>query len=303
MKKQIQSTIRFFLAVAVLVLGNTSLLAAGDLQPFANAIYIPSKANDGDSFMVAAGGKTIHLRLYFVDCPESSISARYDARRVREQARYFGLPDAIRAVDFGKRAAEFVRSLLAEPFTVHTAFANAPGRSAIGRIYGFVTTADGDDLASLLVQKGLARAHGVGRRTPDGISQEEMRARHNDFETSAMLKRVGIWADSNPDRIAELRALERSEAENLKALERRFSETQIESGTLNLNTATRQELQLIKGIGPVMAEKIVNGRPYQTVDELREVDGIGPKRFEEFSQYFVIEPEPNQPDPPADPAP
>lgn len=303
MKKPFPFDIRFFLAIAVLVLGNVSLLLAGDLQSFTNATCIPSEANDGDSFMVSAGGETHHLRLYYVDCPESSVTAQYDARRVREQARYFGLPDAILAVDFGKQAADFVRLRLAEPFTVHTAFANAPGRSAIGRIYGFVTTADGDDLASLLVQSGLARAHGVGRLTPDGISQEEMRARYSDFEISAMLKRVGIWAESNPDRIAELRALERAEADALKALEHRLNEAQLESGTLNLNTATRQELQLIKGIGPVMAEKIVNGRPYQSIDDLRKVDGIGSKRFEQFSQYFVIEAEQNQPDPLANTAP
>ena len=36
---------------------------------------------------------------------------------------------------------------LAKPFTVHTAFADARGDGKHKRIYGFVTTADGEDLA------------------------------------------------------------------------------------------------------------------------------------------------------------
>ena len=80
------------------------------------------------------------------------------------------------------------------------------GRSASGRIYAFVTTADGDDLARLLVQHGLARAYGMGRQTPDGTSREEQIQRLRDLEVAAAMKKLGIWAESNPDKIVELRA-------------------------------------------------------------------------------------------------
>ncbi|OQX90680.1 MAG: hypothetical protein B6D58_09750 [candidate division Zixibacteria bacterium 4484_95] len=37
---------------------------------------------------------------------------------------------------------------------------------------------------------------------------------------------------------------------------------------LDLNTATKKELQSIKGIGPILAKRIIAGRPYKTVDDL-----------------------------------
>lgn len=37
---------------------------------------------------------------------------------------------------------------------------------------------------------------------------------------------------------------------------------------ININTASSSELDTLPGIGPVTAEKIINGRPYQTLSEL-----------------------------------
>ena len=55
-------------------------------------------------------------------------------------------------------------------------------------------------------------------------------------------------------------------------------------GTLNLNTADTETLQALPGIGPALAERIVAYRlehgPFQTVEDLRQVPGIGTKRWE-----------------------
>jgi len=288
MKRFIQSTIRFLFVVAVLMFGGILPSFSADLQMFSNGRLINDPANDGDSFLVEANGKSFHVRLYFVDCPETSISFKSDAQRVREQTRYFGLISAERTIHFGNEAKFFVERILAKPFTLYTDFASALGRSPKGRMYGFITTADGNDLASLLVKNGFARTHGVGRKTPAGTSRDEMFEILRDMEISAILKHIGIWSESDPDRIAELRAKQRSEDQELKELQSQVKKAPSPQSLLDLNTASKKELQSIKGIGPVLAERIIVGRPYRTVDDLLKVKGIGPKILETIRPYFLI---------------
>jgi competence protein ComEA len=279
---------RSLFLTAILMFGGIFPSYAADLQRFYNAQLINNPANDGDSFLVKANGKSFHVRLYFVDCPETSISSNSDAQRVREQTRYFGLSDAARTIHFGNEAKTFVERILAKPFTVYTAFVSALGRSAKGRIYGFIITSDGNDLASLLVKNGFARTHGVGRETPNVITHNEMVQRLRDLETSAMIKRIGIWSESDPDRIAELRAKQRSEERELQELQNQVKKVKSPQGLLDLNTATEKELQSIKGIGPVLAARIIAGHPYKSVDDLLKVKGIGQKKLEKIRPYFVV---------------
>ena len=41
-----------------------------------------------------------------------------------------------------------------------------------------------------------------------------------------------------------------------------------QNGTVNINFATQSELESLSGVGPVTAQKIISGRPYQTLEEL-----------------------------------
>ena len=288
MRRLIKFIIVSLFSIAILFFGGISPSYSADFQIFSNASLIDNPSNDGDSFLVEANGKRFHVRLYYVDCPETSTSSKSDARRVREQTRYFGLSDAARTIHFGNEAKTVVEHVLLKAFTVHTAFASALGRSSKGRVYGFITTADGNDLASLLIKNGFARTYGMGRKTPNGVSRNEMIERLRDLEISAMLKRIGIWSESDPDRIAELRAKQRSEEYELQELQNRVKKAKPPQGLLNLNTATGKELQSIKGIGPVLAERIIAGRPYKTVDDLIKVKGIAQKKLEKIRPYFVI---------------
>jgi hypothetical protein len=52
---------------------------ADDLQMFSNVLLMDNPANDGDSFHLDASGKYIHVRLYFVDCPEVYVGSKSDA--------------------------------------------------------------------------------------------------------------------------------------------------------------------------------------------------------------------------------
>ncbi|MFB4282215.1 helix-hairpin-helix domain-containing protein [Nonomuraea sp. MTCD27] len=55
---------------------------------------------------------------------------------------------------------------------------------------------------------------------------------------------------------------------------------------LDLNTATADQLEQLPGVGEVLAARIIEFRTsrggFTTVDQLREVSGIGPRKFEEI---------------------
>ena len=61
---------------------------------------------------------------------------------------------------------------------------------------------------------------------------------------------------------------------------------------VNLNTASALELQQVPGIGPATADKILKMRksygPFKSVDDLRAIKGIGPKRMEKMRKYITV---------------
>ena len=61
---------------------------------------------------------------------------------------------------------------------------------------------------------------------------------------------------------------------------------------MNVNTATAEELQQVRGIGPVIAERIIQYREengnFETLDDLANVRGIGGSRFQQVKEQLVI---------------
>jgi competence ComEA-like helix-hairpin-helix protein len=58
---------------------------------------------------------------------------------------------------------------------------------------------------------------------------------------------------------------------------------------VNVNTATRPELEKLPGIGRVLAERIIAGRPYKAVDDLKKVEGMGEKTFATIKPLVTVE--------------
>jgi competence protein ComEA len=65
-----------------------------------------------------------------------------------------------------------------------------------------------------------------------------------------------------------------------------------QSQTVNLNTATADQLDALPGIGPALAQRIVTYREqhggFRTVDELQKVPGIGPSKFAQLKDLVSV---------------
>ena len=61
---------------------------------------------------------------------------------------------------------------------------------------------------------------------------------------------------------------------------------------ININTASSEELQTLKGIGPVKAQAIIDYRNekgfFRSVEELINVSGIGPKTLEKIRDKITV---------------
>ena len=68
---------------------------------------------------------------------------------------------------------------------------------------------------------------------------------------------------------------------------------------LNLNTATKEELIALPGIGPAKAQAILDYRNahggFKSIEELKDVKGIGAKRFEKLKGELTVAGTPSKP--------
>ncbi len=64
------------------------------------------------------------------------------------------------------------------------------------------------------------------------------------------------------------------------------------SGLININTATQDELESLPGIGPVIAQRIIDHRqqysPFQSKEAIMDVKGIGPATFERVKDLITV---------------
>ena len=96
---------------------------------------------------------------------------------------------------------------------------------------------------------------------------------------------------------AELAGSETKGAENIPeqgdaSASQYRSQAQANDGKININLADAATLQMIPGIGPSKAERILEYRettgPFQNIEDIKNVSGIGNKTFENIREYLCV---------------
>ena len=266
------------------------VLGGEELRKFPGCTLVPTEWADGDSFSVRfPDGKQQTIRLYGADCIEMHVNGDdSNARRLRDQRRYFGIDDILTAKSFGENAKSETQRLLAKPFTVHTTFADGRGDGRFDRVYGFVETAEGKDLSAWLISQGMARAFGVVRQLPDGTSGNEWREQLADLELIAARTGRGAWAKTDWEKLPKIRKEARDETAELETA--KGTQKAVEGNPIDINHSSRDELMTLPGIGEKTANAIIEARPYTALEDLTRAAGIGAATFGKIKPFLTISP-------------
>lgn len=63
-------------------------------------------------------------------------------------------------------------------------------------------------------------------------------------------------------------------------------------GKININTASKEKLMSLSGIGDVYAERIIEYRSkkqFTAIEEIKNIEGIGDKTFEKIKDFIIVD--------------
>jgi len=119
---------------------------------------------------------------------------------------------------------------------------------------------------------------------------------------------VGHWRRHHPDLVDRIERLDRAPARDgdeavpaetpspprhskLPAMTRRTADEKkhaAPAARVDLNRAPVDELTRLPGVGPVLAGRIVDARPYTSVDDVRRVRGVGRSKLGRLRELVTV---------------
>ncbi len=63
------------------------------------------------------------------------------------------------------------------------------------------------------------------------------------------------------------------------------------SDKININTASKEQLMTLKGVGEKIVDRIIEYRdahPFKTIEDLMNVKGIGQKKFDKLKELITV---------------
>jgi competence protein ComEA len=120
----------------------------------------------------------------------------------------------------------------------------------------------------------LDRVRGLGKRRIDALRSR--------VTTGASAPTTGVTTSA-----AAKKAMSRRAAKS--ASSSRKAAPKLQPGQkVDLNTATKEELDALPGIGPVRAQAIIDARPFKTIEDVMKVKGIKEVEFGKIKDMITV---------------
>lgn len=132
-----------------------------------------------------------------------------------------------------------------------------------------------------LVQPTTKTVEIKGEIQNPGIYEVKMDACVNDV----ILLAGGLTDKANTDSISLVRKVENREVVVIGKLDESSSQL------ISINTASKEELETLPGIGPSLASRIIEYRsitPFSCLEDIKNVKGIGDKLFEKIKDRICL---------------
>lgn len=132
--------------------------------------------------------------------------------------------------------------------------------------------------------EGEIEVHIDGRVKNPGVYKIKKGTRLQDLIDEA----GGLLDDAKTSNLNLARKLKDEEKIMIKS----YLDKDEEDSKININTASKDMLTSIPGVGSKMADKIIKYRqehPFNTIEDLLNITGIGKKKFEEIKLYITTD--------------